>query len=124
MKCPALGSPPNGEVMIGDLEMGSTANFSCNPGYVISGESTLICESGGEWSSAPPTCESKHTHAHTHTHTYTHTHRYQLKKGTTDLAIPMLEGSHEVKNHLYTVTSSPLVSSRLKPATFHAWGVG
>ncbi len=58
LQCPSLRNPLNGQVDVTGLEVDSSANFSCNAGFVISGESMLICETGGVWSDQEPTCES------------------------------------------------------------------
>ena len=39
-----------------------TASYSCDPGYVLSNETVLMCsEPSGSWKPSPPTCNSKST---------------------------------------------------------------
>ena len=59
IQCNALSDPDNGAVSFTGIgvNVGDTATYSCNDGYELSDDSTLICQSDGEWSSPPPTCE-------------------------------------------------------------------
>ena len=58
--CPVLSDPANGLVQMSDRGVGSTANYSCDPGFVLTGESEeLNCTENGTWDPLPPTCESK-----------------------------------------------------------------
>ncbi|XP_064398963.1 sushi, von Willebrand factor type A, EGF and pentraxin domain-containing protein 1-like [Halichondria panicea] len=57
--CPVLHHPVNGKVVhVTD----KTANYSCNPGFNLNGNSTITCvtkvdEQVGEWIGSSPTCE-------------------------------------------------------------------
>ncbi|XP_064398978.1 sushi, von Willebrand factor type A, EGF and pentraxin domain-containing protein 1-like isoform X2 [Halichondria panicea] len=59
VSCPALPHPVYGKVVhVTDR----TANYSCNPGFNLNGNSTITCvtntvEKVGEWIDSPPTCE-------------------------------------------------------------------
>ena len=55
--CGGLPDPDNGVVTLSDNIPGSTATYSCNPGYRLEGDSTRTCMEDGEWSGAPPSCE-------------------------------------------------------------------
>lgn len=57
--CPSLNNPTNGEVRVSGLSVGSTATFTCNFGYVLSGSPVLLCENRGIWNASDPTCESE-----------------------------------------------------------------
>ena len=59
--CSALSDPENGNVHVtsSDFRYATTATFSCDPGYVIIGESRLVCTETGQWSAPVPTCERK-----------------------------------------------------------------
>ena len=47
----------NGNVSIKWMaERTYTAEFSCNAGFVLEGNSTIVCMYSGEWSSKPPVC--------------------------------------------------------------------
>ena len=59
LACTKLSDPVNGNVDISAI--GSVATYSCNDGYVLSGSDTRTCESNGEWSGSPPTCEGTHS---------------------------------------------------------------
>ena len=39
----------------------STATYTCNMGYIVTGSSSRTCGSDGVWSPAAPTCDSKYT---------------------------------------------------------------
>ena len=63
--CPNMVAPTNGQVtMSGDdlseLVAGSTARYSCNPGYVLAGRANLMCTNinggGLEWNGNQPSC--------------------------------------------------------------------
>ena len=56
--CGALANPVNGSV---DYTAGTTfrqtANYSCNTGYRLVGDSTQMCQATGNWSGSAPTCQ-------------------------------------------------------------------
>lgn len=59
VRCPDLADPPHGAVeTVGEGE-GSLAMYSCDAGFVLSGEEVLVCGEDGKWNSTPPACESK-----------------------------------------------------------------
>ena len=54
----SCGVPPiveNSEVQTTGIHEGDIAIYQCRVGYTLSGNSTTVCKSSGEWSS-PPTC--------------------------------------------------------------------
>ena len=56
IRCPDPGVPMNGRrVMRGD-NVGAIATFSCNLGYRLIGEASIICGSRGQWSRQKPSC--------------------------------------------------------------------
>ena len=57
--CPSLEDPMNGMVTVDDVSVASLANYSCDFGYVVEGDSARECLPGGIWSSDAPTCERK-----------------------------------------------------------------
>jgi hypothetical protein len=57
--CPALPGPMNGSVSAPMLTHGSTATYSCNAGFTLSGAMTSMCQSNDMWSGTPPTCTAK-----------------------------------------------------------------
>ena len=60
--CEPIGNPVNGQVIImssGTTFM-STATYTCNTGYIVTGSSLRTCGSDGVWSPAAPTCDSKY----------------------------------------------------------------
>lgn len=59
IRCPDLGDPTNGAVLIEGEGEGSLATYTCDPGFQLNGEGTLECAADGKWSSSPPVCESK-----------------------------------------------------------------
>ncbi|XP_055635764.1 uncharacterized protein LOC129775276 isoform X1 [Toxorhynchites rutilus septentrionalis] len=56
--CPTLTSPENGKLLTNKTEhhFGDVAHFQCNFGYVISGSTSLLCMSTGEWNATAPEC--------------------------------------------------------------------
>lgn len=61
MMCPTLSAPENGKLLTdkADHHFGDVVQFQCNFGYVISGSTSLICMSTGEWNSSAPECICK-----------------------------------------------------------------
>ena len=57
--CPDLSSPANGRVSVSGLRPGSTADYSCEPGYSLRGVETRVCQNNGKWSDNEPTCIGK-----------------------------------------------------------------
>ena len=65
--CPALTPPDNGTVSISSgvnyISVGSTATYSCDPGYALLGSITRTCEdlhsrdSVGTWTGSMPSCQ-------------------------------------------------------------------
>ncbi|XP_058454733.1 uncharacterized protein LOC131432461 isoform X2 [Malaya genurostris] len=56
--CPLLKSPKNGKLLTNEVNyhFGDVAQFQCNFGYIISGSTTLLCMSTGEWNASIPEC--------------------------------------------------------------------
>jgi len=54
--CESLTSPGGGEVTMTTDGVDTRAEFTCSPGYTMSGEAVLTCRSDGTWDLAPPTC--------------------------------------------------------------------
>ena len=44
------------EINRGSLPAGTVLQYSCDPGYVVDGPSTLTCTPLGHWSAEPPRC--------------------------------------------------------------------
>ena len=60
LKCPTPFPPVvNGYVNYTSVNVGNTASFQCDHGYVINGRTTLTCtvqNLAAVWSDNPPTC--------------------------------------------------------------------
>uniref|UniRef100_A0A1X7VKS2 Sushi domain-containing protein n=1 Tax=Amphimedon queenslandica TaxID=400682 RepID=A0A1X7VKS2_AMPQE len=56
--CPKLSAPSNGKVQVEGVKKGSSARYSCNDGYKLRGDTTRICQEGGQWSGQKPTCQA------------------------------------------------------------------
>lgn len=56
--CGPLGSPSNGNVSVAATTFGSTATYTCNSGYTLSGDASRTCEGSGSWSGSVPSCVS------------------------------------------------------------------
>ena len=54
--CSELSNPANGGVSWTGLTSGSTATYTCNTGYQLTGAQTRTCQSNGTWSGQAPTC--------------------------------------------------------------------
>ena len=57
--CPPLMDPENGMVNMTGQDVGDTAFYSCNDGFLLVGSMTTVCQSNGMWSSDPPICLRK-----------------------------------------------------------------
>lgn len=55
--CPDPPDIHGGVVHTSGHRAGDTATYTCQPGYVISGEGVLSCGLGGEWSGKAPSCK-------------------------------------------------------------------
>ena len=56
--CGSLPDPANGRVdHTAGTSLGQTANYRCNTGYNLVGNSTRTCQAIGNWSLSAPTCE-------------------------------------------------------------------
>ena len=43
-----------------ETEFGTIIQYTCDKGYILEGIPTVVCQHGGTWSSAPPTCNGKY----------------------------------------------------------------
>ena len=57
--CPPLPEIDNGMVEVSSLFPGGVATYTCDPGFILVGDSTRICRDTGTWSGEEPTCERK-----------------------------------------------------------------
>ena len=58
MDCGNLTDPANGQVNhTAGTSLGQTANYSCNTGYNLVGDSTRTCQATEEWTGSAPTCQ-------------------------------------------------------------------
>ena len=53
-KCPTLNDPDNGKVYV--VSDGTVAIFTCDNGFIKTGDSYMQCING-KWTSAPPKCQ-------------------------------------------------------------------
>uniref|UniRef100_A0A672HMI0 Selectin P n=1 Tax=Salarias fasciatus TaxID=181472 RepID=A0A672HMI0_SALFA len=60
VECPPLSRPDNGHLSCSDkLQIfNTTCQFTCEPGFLITGSSTVTCGSSGGWSGPMPSCKS------------------------------------------------------------------
>ncbi|XP_066954773.1 P-selectin [Macrobrachium rosenbergii] len=54
--CPHPAVPINTQVSVSSREPGSTATYSCDPGYTIFGSATATCGADGKWAGELPHC--------------------------------------------------------------------
>ncbi len=58
--CPALTNPDNGVVTLPNNNLESTATYTCDNGYTLTGDTTTrTCQANGMWSGSDPTCTRK-----------------------------------------------------------------
>ena len=57
VNCRTLSPPANGQVTQTGTEFESTAEYSCDAGFRLIGNDTIVCQADGTWSD-PPTCIS------------------------------------------------------------------
>ncbi|XP_064484452.1 uncharacterized protein LOC135397052 isoform X2 [Ornithodoros turicata] len=57
--CESPGIPDNGVKIGNSYGPGAKVNFSCNPGYRLRGNDTILCDHRGFWSHPLPTCIGK-----------------------------------------------------------------
>ena len=54
--CDYLSAPVNGSVISNGTGVDDTARYYCEYGYNLIGDSIVTCQSNGDWSRSPPTC--------------------------------------------------------------------
>lgn len=54
--CGGLGAPTNGMVDVPSTGFSSVATYSCDPGYLLVGDTTRTCQNDSTWSGSEPTC--------------------------------------------------------------------
>ena len=57
--CGILDDPANGEVSVSSTTFNSTAIYSCNTGYTVTGDDMRECLENGLWSGSEPLCTRK-----------------------------------------------------------------
>ena len=57
VSCGFLDSPKNGLVSFSGITVGSIAQYSCFPGYLLAGVAKRTCGTNGQWSDEAPTCQ-------------------------------------------------------------------
>ena len=55
-RCPSLAAVEDGTLVMPDTIPGTTATFSCNDGFVMSGSTSVVCQNDGSWNGSAPTC--------------------------------------------------------------------
>ena len=63
INCTILDDPENGRVtftpgVVATIEtgLGAVANYTCNEGYDLVGDTLRTCEANGQWDGGEPTC--------------------------------------------------------------------
>ncbi|XP_065447088.1 complement receptor type 1-like [Chrysemys picta bellii] len=60
LQCPSPPAIANGKPSIRALAVfttGTSVNYSCEPGYSLTGQASIYCTASGTWSPPPPRCE-------------------------------------------------------------------
>ena len=58
--CPTLDDPANGNLVLSGNTSGETADYTCDTGFILVGDSTLTCGGDGQWSGNPPVCNREY----------------------------------------------------------------
>ena len=53
--------PGNGIIVFDDTTYNSEASYSCNPGYILTGNGMRICSGSGVWNGTIPICTGEKT---------------------------------------------------------------
>ena len=61
MMCGDLVDPAFGSVSHSGTSLGTVAEYSCDSGYLLSGNRTRTCLDPGIWSGNAPTCEREYS---------------------------------------------------------------
>ena len=59
--CGCLRSLENGIIVFDDTTYNSEASYSCNPGYILTGNEMRICSGSGVWNGTIPICTGEKT---------------------------------------------------------------
>lgn len=65
--CGHPGNPANGRTNGSEFNLNDVVNFTCNRGYIFSGNARAQCRLNGQWSSPLPVCKG-HKHSITDLH--------------------------------------------------------
>lgn len=57
--CPQPQHPLNGRVTYDRLEVGGISNYTCQPGYRLSGPPSRLCSRDGRWEGREPSCRAR-----------------------------------------------------------------
>ncbi|PVD38422.1 hypothetical protein C0Q70_01037 [Pomacea canaliculata] len=60
--CPSLPSIPHGTLLSASTSYfyNETAGYRCDRGYTLTGSAVVTCQSNGQWSALPPTCNPRY----------------------------------------------------------------
>lgn len=59
VQCPNLSDPLNGVLDMRGRSTGSTATYTCNIGFELSGADILTCQDNATWDNPPPNCVAR-----------------------------------------------------------------
>ena len=57
--CNILSGIVNGRVTYSETVFRSSATYSCDPGFLLIGDNTRVCQEDGQWSGDEPVCIGK-----------------------------------------------------------------
>ncbi len=60
VSCSVLVAPSNGTLTGDSVSYWSEVTYSCDLGYILSGDADRTCQADGVWSGSDPVCNSKH----------------------------------------------------------------
>ena len=56
LSCPSLPAIMNGQLLVAGDRPGTVAQYVCNKGFTLVGDSQRTCQISGEWTSTDPFC--------------------------------------------------------------------
>ena len=60
VNCTALEDPEHGTLTGDSISFGSEVSYSCDNGYILTGDADRTCQADGSWTGSDPICNSKH----------------------------------------------------------------
>ncbi len=62
VNCTTLGAPDNGTISGDSVSFQSEVTYSCDVGFILSGDTSRMCQADGNWTGSAPVCNSTWLH--------------------------------------------------------------